>query len=91
MAGAVFKDAWLSFVDFRGADLRECRFEGCNVKCSDFQDTDLRGAVFIKTSVEATVWHGAKVEGADFYEAFAYGSAIEDREFPFGRFGGSVA
>lgn len=40
LAGACFKDCWLSGVDFRGADLRGCRFESCNVKCSDFRGAD---------------------------------------------------
>jgi uncharacterized protein YjbI with pentapeptide repeats len=88
LAGACFKDSWLSCVDFRGADLGDCRFEGGNVKCSDFRKADLRGAVFTGTYVEATYWDGANVEGADFMEAFAYGSAIRDPEFPFGKFGG---
>src|SRR3954465_13454407 len=47
LAGASFRGAWLSCVDFRGADLRGCRFDGCNVKCSDFRGADLRGAAFV--------------------------------------------
>jgi uncharacterized protein YjbI with pentapeptide repeats len=88
LAGAIFKEAMLHSVDFRGADLRGVQFIDSNVKCSDFRDTDLRGAVFTGTCVEATVWDGANVEGADFAEAFLYGSPIRDPEFPFGKFEG---
>jgi uncharacterized protein YjbI with pentapeptide repeats len=89
LAGAVFKDAWLSCVDFRGADLRGCRFECCNVKCSDFRGADLRGAAFIgSTPVEATLWDGANVEGADFSGVTFHSSLIQDRDFPFGKWGG---
>lgn len=88
LADALFKDAWLSVVDFRGANLRGCRFEGGNVKCSDFRGADLRGAVFAGTAVEATLWDGANTNGADFTMATAYGGTIRDAEFPFGKYGG---
>jgi uncharacterized protein YjbI with pentapeptide repeats len=89
LAGAVFKDSWLSDVDFRGADLRGCRFESCNLKCSDFREADLRGAAFTGyTPIEATMWDGPKVEGTDFSGVTFHGSYVSDPEFPFGRFGG---
>jgi hypothetical protein len=91
LAGAIFQDFWLSCVDLRDADLRGCRFENGNVKCSDFGNADLRNAVFAgAVHVEASSWHGAKVEGADFSGVWAYGSPINYPEFPFGKFGGSV-
>ncbi len=89
LASALFKDSWLSDVDFRGTDFRGCRFESCNVKCSDFWEADLRGAAFTgNTPIEATMWDGAKVEGADFGGVTFHGSFVNDPEFPFGRYGG---
>ncbi len=91
LAGAIFRDFWLSDVDLRDADLRGCRFENGNVKCSEFDNADLRNATFSGcVHVEASSWHGAKVDGTDFSGVWAYGSPINSPEFPFGRFCGSA-
>lgn len=75
LEGAVFLSAWLSDINFRGANLRRVRFEECNVKCSDFGNADLRGAMFPRTHVEATNYEGANLEGA-------YGGEYADGQIP---------
>lgn len=79
---AVFVSAWLSDVNFRGANLQRVRFEECNVKCSDFGNADLRGAAFPRTHVEATSYDGAKLEGASFAGALAYGGEYFEGQIP---------
>jgi uncharacterized protein YjbI with pentapeptide repeats len=88
LAGASFKGAWLSCIDFRGANLSGCRFEDCNVKCSDFRGADLRNAAFDNVAIEATFWDDAKVDGADFSGVTFHNRLVHDPEFPFGKWGG---
>ena len=82
LEGAVFLSAWLSDVNFRGANLQRVRFEECNIKCSDFGNADLRGAMFPRTHVEATNYDGANLEGASFAGALAYGGEYLDGQIP---------
>jgi uncharacterized protein YjbI with pentapeptide repeats len=78
LAGATFRNSWLSGVNFNGADLRDTVFEAVNLKCIDFRGADLRGGRFIDVVFCGSDLSGAKYEGSSVREAFYYGWELKD-------------
>ena len=84
LAGAEFWGGMIYDADVKAADLRGCRFDNCNVKCTDFRSADLRGASFRGASVCAACWEGADLTEASFEGANYYGFVIKnDDDFPW--------
>jgi uncharacterized protein YjbI with pentapeptide repeats len=46
LSGEIFRGLEINCLDFKGADLREARFESTSLCACDFSGADLRGAVF---------------------------------------------
>jgi uncharacterized protein YjbI with pentapeptide repeats len=78
LAGADFKNSFLSDIDFRGADLRRACFDGSNVKVSDFRGADLRGASFRRALLCGAILEGAKLDDVCVDDATSYGATITD-------------
>ena len=81
LAGANFKNSWLSCVDFREADLRGTLFEECNVKVSDFRRADLRGASFRGSTLCGVLLKDARLDAVLIDGATYYGGAVDDIQF----------
>ncbi|NIJ63430.1 uncharacterized protein YjbI with pentapeptide repeats [Sphingomonas leidyi] len=72
-----------SFVhaNFRGASLRNATVHA-NVKTCDFTDADLSGADFQGSALCSTTFLGAKMDGADFTDAYYHGYDLAAGEKP---------
>ena len=66
---------------FRGASLKNAKIHA-NVKTCDFTDADLTGADFRRSALCSTTFTGAKMEGADFTDAYYHGYDLGAGEKP---------
>jgi uncharacterized protein YjbI with pentapeptide repeats len=66
---------------FRGASLKSAKIHA-NVKTCDFTDADLSGANFRGSALCSTIFTGAKMDGADFTDAYYHGYDLSAGEKP---------
>ncbi len=78
LAGIIFTNSWVYWVDLRDADLRGASFIDSNVKISDFRGADLRGATFRGCVVCGSIWKGANLDNVVVEDTTYYGGAVED-------------
>lgn len=85
LVGAILDD--IEIIDcfvtasFRNASLKNAVVHA-NVKNCDFTDADLSGSDFRGSALCATIFTGAKVEGADFTDAYNHGYELAEGEKP---------
>jgi len=72
LSGVDFRDAYLTAVDFRGADLRGAGLIAADLSGVDFRDADLRGAVISGADLRG----GALLRGADLRRALLRGADL---------------
>ena len=78
LSGAIFKNSWLSMLDFRDAILRGVCFEATNVKLSDFRGADLTGASFRGALLCGAFFKSAKLADVEVQGATWYGCDVQD-------------
>ena len=61
-----FVDEDLRHADFCGMDLRECRFDGCQLTAATFNAADLRGASFARCYINSVDFTYANMDGVLF-------------------------
>lgn len=71
LRGIVIEDCFVT-CDFTGADLRGAQVHA-NVKTCIFANADLRDADFAGSALCSTTFIGAKMEGANFEDAYCHG------------------
>lgn len=85
LVGAILDD--IEIIDcfvtasFRNASLKNAVVHA-NVKTCDFTDADLSGSDFRGSALCATIFTNAKVEGADFTDAYNHGYELAAGEKP---------
>jgi len=67
---------------FRNSSLKNAVIHS-NVKTCDFSDADLSGSDFRRSALCATTFAGAKMDGADFTNAYNHGYELTAGEKPY--------
>lgn len=80
LSDAKFTSCFL-FLDFRGANLTNVQFIGCNMKTADFRNANLTNALIKNCLVESTMFKGANVTKFQFIENYCFGATTQPGDF----------
>jgi len=76
----------MRMVSFTGLNIRNTRFESCDMQEADFTEADMTGAVFSGCDLLRSTFMHTNLEKADFRSAFNYSFSPETNRIRKARF-----